>query len=151
MDYQPQGLPLVWADENEGYACPVCRDRAKKKLHNKKDYTTYKPYPVRLGYLKEILHEDSVNNDKSIGRCIIDGLEIAYSAKLDELANATAVFFFDVVALMKSGYSFEEAMEHKKIEAKLFMRGLNDMERKEIEMLVRKSRFTQMEIGEGLN
>ena len=147
MTYQEQPLPLGWENELEGYVCPVCQARASKRGHNKKNYRLYKPFPVRLGPLRDIIQKEALDKESSIHHIVIDRLEAAYSAQLDMLAAELTKYYDLVMEELSIKVGIDEVMKNLKIDQKLFMRGLNPEQTKAINAVLRRSVWNQAELG----
>lgn len=103
-----------------------------KMAHNKRNYEAHKPYPVRLGILRDLIYADAFEKDQSAHWCIVRALEKYYWPQLITMAINVATVYPEVLRLVKLQTSLAEALAELRVDAKLFMIGITTEEEKEL-------------------
>lgn len=110
-----------------------------KHDHNKKNYAQHKPYPVRLGILKELIMNEAIQSDRSGHYIIIKKLEECFAPQLRVLEQQAAARFTEVLELLKLDWNSTDALKKLKIDKTLFFRGINNEQRNEIAFYTRRT------------
>lgn len=120
-----------------------------KTEHNKRNYNQNKPYPVRLGIIKEIAMECAFENEYSLHYVLVRKLEEVFWPQILVKASVAAGRFADVLRLVKKEYTLKEACTQLSVHEKLFIIGISDEQAKELIKLIPKQEVDNLELKRG--
>ena len=120
-----------------------------KTEHNKRNYSLNKPYPVRLGIIKEIAMECAFENEYSLHYVLVRKLEEVFWPQILIKAAVAASKYGEVLRLVKKEYTLKEACVHLSVHEKLFIIGISDEQAKELIKLIPKQEVDNLELKRG--
>lgn len=89
-----------------------------KSSYNKRYNENHKPFPVRLGVLKEIVQEQAFDVESSLHGCLVKALEVQYLPQLIE--RSKKVNISEVIELLEIGVELFKALRELNIPETLF-------------------------------
>lgn len=117
--------------------------------YNKKYNCHHKPFPVRLGHMKEIIMEDAFDSDQSIHWCIIRAVEVYYAAAMVKKAQDENHRFEEVLQMLSEEYTLKEVLVKLCVPEKLLILGITEAQRRELYKLLTHAEISglQQKVG----